>query len=417
MLPTKQKAAKGQVSLVSLPDGSAATFYIKPNRSTQQIHTSGNQALVPDYTSTPLVLTPELRVGGKPITDISCVWKEGVNTLQSNPDNTLTINTNLESVQRMISCTATYVDPNSFNESEVSTYVILSRLDTTGTSVTVILDPNGSVDYVDQNNKVCNYKANVYYGSEDITSQQKYAIQYKWTIYNMAYNKFVGFSQDAPQETGALTASASNNTPIYLKRSEAGDYDFVPATQDDYCVKLVRNEIELTADAIDVKETIQCEAIVRAANGGLPGDVMGSDSDIATVRDFTDPYTCQIKCTTLALTSKANASVLEASLYQNGIDVTNYIDNIKYDWDAYTVSTNTGAATKMWPEYTRSSSNTYTLITEGTETGNGYWLTGGTVNGNTVTSPETAQATNTKKVTVYRSQVGNASNIECLISW
>lgn len=405
-----QKTAKGQITLVSLSDGSSSMFFISPNISTQQIYDSSNGSYVPNYTTSHLVLTPKLSIGGVPVTGASYVWKSGSSNLGT--DNQLTISENLTSEQKVITCTATYTDPNNGSVCEAEAYCVISRITTAGADVNVLLDPDG-LNYVDQTNEAVTLKATAYYGSANKdNSNANDGILYKWSIYNFTYNDFCGFSSKAQVPTGCTDINNANayNTSLYFKKDEDSDYGFATGTADDYVIKINNNTIEIKADAIDVKETIKCEATVYAVSNNKVTQTLGTDSDIETVRDLTDIYTVGISATTNALTSNVQASKLTATLFQNGIDVTTKMQP-SYDWDAYTVHSTTGESTVAWDEYFKDGNN-YTPMQPGDpEKGTGYWILGDYRN------PDKAEFTGNREVTVYRQWVGNASNIECKLTW
>lgn len=414
-----QKIAKGQITLVSLSDGSSSMFFISPNISTQQIYDTSASTYVPNYTTTPLILTPKLSVGGVPITNATYTWKWN-DAVVGNGD-TYRLDENLTTEQKVITCVADYTDPNSNNACTTEAYCVISRITTGGTDVNVLLDPIG-LNYVDQDNDTITLKAVAYYGSSNKSNTNATdGIKYNWSIYNFSYNDFRGFKGSASESTGCIDPNAANsyNTTIYLKKKEnleeGNYYWFTNGTAENYDIKINNDTMEIKADAIDVKETIKCEGTVYTVSDNKVSATLGADSDIETVRDLTDQYTAGITASAMALTSSVQASKLTATLYQNGIDVTAKM-NPKYDWDAYVVSSTSGESTTVWPEYKRSGNAAdgyvYTAMTPGEiEEGTGYWITGDASN------PNTAEFTGNREVTVYRTQVGNASNIACKISW
>lgn len=430
-----QKTAKGQITLVSLADGSSTIFFITPNQSTQQIYLEDSGVYTPDYTQSNLTLTPNIKVGSVTPSNITYSWKKGVTPINSGYNqNTgvLTISSNINGSQEVYTCDVMFDDPSSGAPCTAQSQVVLSKITSGGSTVTTFLEPTTAENiattkknYIDQDTDAVALGAQVYYGaSQKSNSQTDTAIVYRWSIWNSTKNNFVGFDDDYAIESGITSAnSASTETsPIYFKRDFTNAYGFVrnQDPSDPWDVKIYGNYIILKRDAIDVKETIRCEAEYFDRTGSVRGNSHGADADIETIRDLTDPYQCTITSTSLALTSNVTEVLLTANLVQNGQDVTSRV-NPTYDWDAYSIATEPGELDKPWPEYTTDGS-IWTRMS-GNETGAGYWVVGGSVgqsdaNGPIdITAPVHTQITNTRQVTVYRSQVGPASNIECTLNW
>ena len=437
-----QKTAKGQITLVSLSDGQSSMFFISANKSTQQIYIEdGGGTYYPDYTQSgqALKLTPNLRVGKTIITNGTYTWKKNGVSVDSNNVNAsgeLTINTNITGYQDVYVCTASYTDPNSGAPCTTEAQAVVSKITSGRSIVTTFLEPvsvSGIVDkplnYIDQENNKVAYGASVYYSAgkknnEDDSS----AIVYRWQIFNQKKNDFVGFTGISAIETGAIDEQNAGNytKTVYLKRNpdESSTFEFIEGTSDNYDVKIYNDTIILTSDAIDVKETIRCEAEYYDKSGSTRGTSHGKDADIETVRDLTDPYTCGISATSSILTSSFGSTLLTARLYQNGKDVTTSVSDLKYDWDAYSVNSESGAIDQRWEEYQKKTNEggTYyekiNVSADGvTETGQGYWVVGGNKEGDIITNPDHVQSTGASQVTVYKSQVGNMANVECVLSW
>ena len=436
-----QKVAKGQITLVSLADGSSTIFYVTPNLSTQQIYLEDAGTYTPNYQNTPLTLTPHLKVGRDTIQNAEYAWYKGGSAQALtgvSASGVLTINTNVASAQEVYRCVATFVDPSSGSTCTTETQVVLSKITSGGSIVTTFLEPalsaeDGVTDkrnYIDQDNDAVAYDATVYYGSAiKDNSDSDSAIVYEWSIFDSVKNNFVGFKQSSAIQQGATqqnNASALAGT-VYFKKNQNRDvsnvssYDFIDGSSSDWDIKIYNNLIVLKRDAIDAKETIRCEASYYDKSGSTRGTFHGADADIETVRDLTDPYQCTITSTSMAFTSNVEVAKLTAHLIQNGQDITNNIQDLSFDWDAYSLNSVSGELDVPWEEYTKSG-NVYTKIPAGSvETGTGYWVYGGDtiVEGGTktITSPTYSQSTDEREVTVIRQLVGPASNVECTLRW
>lgn len=438
-----QKTAKGQITLVSLADGQSSMFFISANKSTQQIYIEdGGGTYYPDYSITgqALKLTPNLRVGKTIITNGVYTWKKNgtaVDSTSIDSNGVLTVNKNITGYQDTYVCTASYSDPNSGIQCTTEAQIVVSKITSGGTIVTTFLEPTAvegispnKLNYIDQDNQAAAYDATVYYGvAEKNNTDQSSAIIYRWQIWNWKKNDFVGFTDMPAIETGAIMSEDATDysTEIYLKRNPdiSAKFEFVAGTSTDYDVMMKNNVIVLKADAIDVKETIRCEAEYFDKSGNKRGVSHGKDADIETVRDLTDEYTCNIVATTSVLTSSVDATKLSARLYQNGNDVTTSVKDLKYDWDGYSINSESGALDTRWEEYKRVETTGGSVYYERinveagdvTETGQGYWVVAGNVEGNIITDPDHVQKTDSAEVTVYKSQVGNMANVECVLSW
>lgn len=124
------------------------TVTVNKNYSTIQVYDPDTNVYSPNYTSTPLVLTPASEYRGKTV-ECSYVWKRVVSGTESNlstgdtvsSSGVLTINRNLDTAQRMYKCYATYT--NGSTSLVASTLVELTRLENgatgaDGTSVRIL---------------------------------------------------------------------------------------------------------------------------------------------------------------------------------------------------------------------------------------------------------------------------------------
>ena len=56
--------SRGQITIVDLNDAKSLNLYLSVNQPTTQIYNRENSSFVPDYSKTPLVISPELYISG-----------------------------------------------------------------------------------------------------------------------------------------------------------------------------------------------------------------------------------------------------------------------------------------------------------------------------------------------------------------
>ena len=56
--------SRGQITIVDLNDAKSLNLYLSSNKPATQIFNRENSSYVPDYTTSPLVISPELYVSG-----------------------------------------------------------------------------------------------------------------------------------------------------------------------------------------------------------------------------------------------------------------------------------------------------------------------------------------------------------------
>ena len=151
--------AKGRMTFHKIIDGKTLNFMLKTNISPQQIKSKDPVSYLPDYTKTPLVLTPVLSVSGNGGTNMvkgACTWyADGVKITSgqngytigtgAGGDYSLKLAANPTAATRLISCEYTYTDADSGAAQLCTTSVTLTQVENAGTTIIAQLEQPVSV--------------------------------------------------------------------------------------------------------------------------------------------------------------------------------------------------------------------------------------------------------------------------------
>lgn len=226
--------ARGQITIVDLNDAKSLHMYLGSNQAATQIYNSDNKGYVPNYSSSPLVITPELYVSGTAANIISQLkaaptWTiNGSGTLKTfgatvgtTAPWALTINNNMSSVAQMrIECTGVWTDPDTLVDLTVKAMFTVTKSTNAGAICCAIAyAPNGTIF---KNNDVQTLTAHCdFWRGSSIDNTN---VGYQWQkLVNGAWQNLG--SSNAGYNTNEVTISASDVLNYQTFRCEITDND------------------------------------------------------------------------------------------------------------------------------------------------------------------------------------------------
>lgn len=246
-----------------LIDGRTLNFLLQSNHALTQLFTPDPKTYVPNYTSTPLVITPSLLISGESgdqiarlkaaptwkINDSTTLTTFGGSTSASAPY-ALTINKNMESVSTLkIDCEAIYVQPATLAEMVVKSTITLTKVSNNGASIIAVA--SAPIGTIFKNGLITTLKArcDMWRGAEiDNTN-----VTYTWSI----------------NQTGSWVALTSSN---------AATYGITGYTT---------NEITIPASAVINYASFKC--VIKDTDSGS-STYNKLVEDVISFVDMSDPY-------------------------------------------------------------------------------------------------------------------------------
>lgn len=297
--------ARGQITIVDLNDAKSLNLFLGSNSAATQIYNRDNKSYVPNYPTTPLVITPELYVSGTSSNIIGSakgapVWSINGSTTLTTFGGTvgaaspwaLTINLNMTTVAQMrIDCTVTYTDPDTGADLTVKASITITKSENAGSLCCAIATcPNGSIF---KNNGVTSLKAHCDFwrgGSIDTTN-----VTYLW-------QKLV-----SGVWTNMTSANAGYNT----------------------------NEVTIFATDVLNYETFRCEVTDTDPSSGQSQTKF---YDYVSFSDLSDPYVVEVSSTTGdKIVNGVGSTTLKAVVWQNGLPFsdTDAANKFVFTWKKY----------------------------------------------------------------------------------
>ncbi len=312
--------AQGQFTIIDYNDAITLTGYIGANLAKTQMYNPDNDSYEPDWTSTNMVLTPQLFLAGS-ATDIitnSAVdqvkWYEGSSSsaitagatygLSGTKNHILTIKQNtLANVSgKDYKCVVTYIDPTTNLTLTYAMSISLSRVVNGGGIGDLILTtPNGNIFKNGQSSSLTAV-GKVWQGSTDDTAN----CTFKWAIMDPSVTSSSSAGYDADFGTGWRLLS--NTSGMYTG--------------------CTTETLTVYAAAVDSFAAFQCCAIT---SGGV------KYFDTATFVDMSDPWQVIISSTGGdVFKNGVGSTTLRANVYQAGeeIDSTSPY-TLNYYWCKY----------------------------------------------------------------------------------
>ena len=253
--------SRGQITIVDLNDAKSLNLYLNANQPTTQIFNRENSSYVPDYTTSPLVITPELYVSGtsddligriKPnpkwyINGSDNLAAFGATVATASPYK-LTINNNMTKISQMkVECEVIFVDPVTLVETKSKSVMTFTKTENAGQLITAIsYAPNGTI--FKQGVERLKAHCDLWRGSKiDDTN-----VNYKW--FKLA--------------TDGTWTELNDTTNFGIKG-------------------YTTNEITIPSSAVLNFETFKCEITDKDTSSGTYDTKV---SDIISFADLTDPY-------------------------------------------------------------------------------------------------------------------------------
>jgi hypothetical protein len=278
--------ARGQITLVDLNDAKSLNMYLGCNQAATQIFNKENSSYVPNYPSTPCVITPELYVSGTSTNIIGQLKGTPTWTINGSSEFTafgatvgtsspwaLTIKSNMSSVSQMrIECTGVWTDPDTKVDLTVKAMFTLTKTTNAGQLCCAIAyAPNGTIF---KNGDITSLKGHcdLWRGSTIDNTQ----VSYQW-------QKLV------------------NGIWVNLTSANAG-----------------YNTNEVTIAASDVLNFDSFRCVIKDTDPAS-GTYNTSFSDILSFADLSDPYVVEISSSTGdKLLNGTGSTTLKATVWQNG---------------------------------------------------------------------------------------------------
>lgn len=282
--------ARGQITIVDLNDAKSMNMFLGTNQPLTQIFNKENGSYTPNYSSSNLVVTPELYVSGTTTNVISRLKSAPTYTINGQAPSAfggtvgttspyaLTIKSNMTTVSQMnIVCSGIYVDPDTNLETPVKAQINFAKTENAGQLICAIsYAPNGTIF---KNGEQATLKAHcdMWRGSSiDNTN-----VSYQW--YKLG--------TDGTWET--LTT--------------ANTYGISGVTT---------NEITIPATAVVNFESFKCTIKDTDASSGSYNTTV---SDIISYSDLSDPYVVELSSTTGdKLVNGQGSTTISAKIWQNG---------------------------------------------------------------------------------------------------
>lgn len=269
-----KQIAQGGFSIRKIVDGKTLTFTLSTNLGTSQIVTRDSAAFNPDYTKTPLVLTPTLSVSGStgnqitsaPVYTINGGAVTGFGTVGTTAPFALTINKNMTTIVSMVvKATYTYIDPVSKATSPVSTEISINKVENGGMAIMAVVyaSPTDTFSTIGDAIQEIQVNARMVRGADDDYTD----IGYLWQISNGG-EFFTITNAQAPAGSGL----------------PAGDlFSWNKATL------ALSNILTVKSTAVLNIATVSCKMTDTdsPANSNTSGK---SVTGFVTLRDITDPY-------------------------------------------------------------------------------------------------------------------------------
>jgi len=288
--------ARGQITIVDLNDGRSINLYLSSNKATTQIYDdSVADKYTPNYTTSNLVITPEVYVSGASGNQIArcsnVIWSINGSTdisswgtaAQVSPF-ALTINRNMTDVnQLLIECQLTFTDPDTSLATTAKACITFSKVNNAGNSICAVMyAPNGT------------------------------------TISKNA----TGAISSVKLHCDMWRGSAIDNTDVsynWQKMNAQGTWESIsslPAQQKQYYSGYNTNELTVQADGVDNFELFKC--VITDTDTGSSTYNKTVEQTI-TVNDATDPYMLEITSPTgNVLTKGCTSTTLTANIWQSG---------------------------------------------------------------------------------------------------
>lgn len=372
--------ASGQLSLTDLNDAKQLLLYLNPNYKSQVYDPNGG-AYNPDFTSTNLVLTPQLFVAGNgtnliPSAQIKSVtWYEGSQTSSALADTTagttpaglsyaipagaanavaktLTIKTNLPSNTAVYTCVVIYTDPSTNLDVTCQALIEVQKI-TNGSagasSLTVVLTNDNVTIPTDKNGNSGIYTnsgtdIHLYEGATELTYDGTGTANGTWKVVATATGVTAGavtdaglyatlasasaITTDSATISLAITGKRANGTAISITQTQT--LTRVKAGQDPTAYWLVTDTGGIKMNAAGAYSPATVNVTGKSQIGaGTPGNYSGrfiieESTDGST---YTPKYTSAADEATkaYAISATANLKAIRVSLYLAG-GTTNLLD-------------------------------------------------------------------------------------------
>ena len=282
----KKPIGRGQYTIVHLHDGKCMQMNLLSNLPTIQHYSLINKNYSPDYTTTPIVITPELYFSGSKDNQISKV-KNPVWTINGEapiqyggvvkpgPPYSLTINKNMVVTMQLnivFSCIVT--DPDTLLDVKISSDICYSKQDVDGYTPMMMLEtPDGNLfknEIFDSLTAVCKLMV----GTKDISTNLK-KVWYS-TTKNGQYVELKDSFLVNGQGTNTLKVSREHVTSqslfkceIYYKDSIYTEFVTFSRQIDPYTLKIENKNGDKMKNGYGV---IYCEAHVYRSGQMIPDD-------------------------------------------------------------------------------------------------------------------------------------------------
>lgn len=179
--------ARGSITITDLTDGKSVAGFLVTSQGTVQLN-ANDSGYVPDYTSTPNIITPTLSISGeddRQYFQSAPTWIVGGTTLTASTDTytlgtsannyALTINKNITSSTLIIRCEGVYTE-NSV-DTDVSMETTLTKVDNSGSGLKVLVSASTTV--LDASTTSTTATATLYNGVNVVIS----GVSYQWQEY------------------------------------------------------------------------------------------------------------------------------------------------------------------------------------------------------------------------------------------
>lgn len=309
----------GSLTIVDMNDARTLQLYIGSNLAKYQIYNPDNGGLSPDWSSTNLVLTPELYIAGTSSDIItstavtSVKWFKdnettpittgGAYTISGTNNHILTISQNVLNSANSVNykCEVKYLDPTtSLTTTTISDIAFTKVSSGGGVVIAVAQTPNGNIF---KNSEITSLtgECSLWRGNQEDTT----SISYQW------------YAQDSTVTTdqgGGIGWKKLTNT--------TGKYTGVTT-----------KTITIYPDAVLNIQTFKCMIKDTDSTSATHNQFF---SDFITIIDNQDPIFCQVQSTGGNIFKQGEgSSVLSAHLFQNGEEIDVDGSTYEYRWFKY----------------------------------------------------------------------------------